>query len=244
MPPPSPIPAARPLSSGPALGFTLTELLVVIAIVGILAAILIPVAGHARDAARTTQCASNLRQLYQATALYTADHHGAYPVSYGTLNPDGSKVTATAWWMELFPAYCSSPDVFKCPTDDTGFSGTYKATWTRNGQTLPNGKVSYGAAGHQDGSQDFKALGKKAALLPFPALSVLYTEQQNADKRLSETWYGNQPRWPREVTFPHPGGRANLVFLDGHVALLSSDGLNQAVTAGRLVFDPASPAAR
>jgi prepilin-type processing-associated H-X9-DG protein len=59
----------------------LIELLVVIAIIAILAAILFPIFGRARENARRTTCLSNLRQLGLATLQYTGDYDETFEPS-------------------------------------------------------------------------------------------------------------------------------------------------------------------
>ncbi len=60
------------------MGFTLVELLVVIAIIGVLVALLLPAVQAAREAARRTQCANNLRNLALGMLNYH-DSRGNFP---------------------------------------------------------------------------------------------------------------------------------------------------------------------
>jgi prepilin-type N-terminal cleavage/methylation domain-containing protein/prepilin-type processing-associated H-X9-DG protein len=101
--------------------FTLIELLVVIAIIAILAAILFPVFARARENARRTSCASNLKQIGLGFMQYVQDNDEKYPLSVGTYTtapPEGSGNGNTWFWQNMLYPYTKSEQVFTCPNGD------------------------------------------------------------------------------------------------------------------------------
>lgn len=94
-------------------GFTLIELLVVIAIIAVLAALLLPVLGQAREAARRAKCSNNLRQITTATLVYTDENGGRFP-------PDQTGATTVYLCPYLNLKYPSgligTAHVFYCPS--------------------------------------------------------------------------------------------------------------------------------
>src|SRR5437868_10414893 len=92
-------------------GFTLIELLVVIAIIALLAAILFPVFSRARENARKSSCANNLKQIGVGMAQYTQDYDEQLVPCRNT-----SANNPTVWHFLLQP-YIKSTQAFKCPSN-------------------------------------------------------------------------------------------------------------------------------
>jgi len=106
--------------------FTLIELLVVVSIISLLAAILFPVFGVAREKARQASCASNLRQLGAGFLQYNEDYDGNWPCGVDFASPPNSNRDGNGnytgldqgrgWGGEIYP-YIRNPQVLTCPDD-------------------------------------------------------------------------------------------------------------------------------
>ena len=108
--------------SGQGDGFTLIELLVVIAIIAMLAAILFPVFGRARENARRSTCQASLKQIGLGIMQYTQDNDERTPqgpmTGSGTVAGPGF---CTDTWCSIQP-YMKSNQIGYCPDSSQNIS--------------------------------------------------------------------------------------------------------------------------
>jgi len=201
-------------------GFTLIELLVVIAIIAILAAMLFPVFSRAREAARKTVCASNLRQLGMACAMYAQDYEGIFPCDHYACN---SSTTHKQLVKQLEP-YVKNMKLFYCPS-------TWKVQrWMPDFAPTPE-NISAGNIGYYYFSYDRPPLTvdpPKPSFSTWICWGFLRTRTDNSPRVLTEQWDPDCWLWSDAwckltrvkygVTL-HGSHRCsiNICYLDGHV---------------------------
>jgi type II secretory pathway pseudopilin PulG len=84
----------------------LIELLVVIAIIAVLAGMLLPALGRAKEKAKSIKCLNNSRQLGLSLMLYASDYQGFFP----------PRTDFNRWPTQLRPGY-QDTNLLKCPSD-------------------------------------------------------------------------------------------------------------------------------
>ncbi|MDF2440953.1 MAG: hypothetical protein JWN98_1937 [Abditibacteriota bacterium] len=202
-------------------GFTLIELLVVIAIIAILAAILFPVFGRARENARKTSCLSNLKQLGTAFAMYMQDYDGRFHKTTSS-RPEAAAhgfgrhdaLAGDAHWPWFYGPYVKNVAVFDCPSSPDTVTNMTITNWDNDG--------NYGY--NYDGlTRSVSLPARHEAEIEFPAETFVFFDSGDPSVRSGNNdWAGlleeldiDTPGRGPEAGIRHLG-RTNMVFADGH----------------------------
>ncbi|HZI32489.1 MAG TPA: type II secretion system protein [Candidatus Binatia bacterium] len=126
--------------------FTLIELLVVISIIGVLAALLLPVLGRAKETARATACVSNLHQIGIALQLYVDGNRNRLPVMRDrSMNTNQPATNALPSVDVVLKSELGNTNVLRCPSDRAGIfeqtGSSYSWNSLLNGQDAEHLKV-------------------------------------------------------------------------------------------------------
>ena len=188
--------------------FTLIELLVVIAIIAILAAMLLPALGKAKEKARTTVCLNNLKQWGTATQLFALENNDKLPKD-GASN--GSSVDE-GWYVDL-PRVLKLPSYRENPWHTNDSIDPGRSIWicpSNRRRSNGNNLFHYCLNRHVNGT----GAGKQAFLSSIPNATYtvwLFDNGGAAAVAQQNNVHSNL----------HSGG-ANFTFLDGHAARFSA----------------------
>ena len=227
--------------------FTLIELLVVIAIIAILAAMLLPALSSARAAARTSACASNLKQIGTAIQLYAADHDDVIVVGKIKKPASGSHNTNCIWpsFLAGYAGFSAKPanppyglifdpldmqnlksnNVFTCPEAHSASfvtkSGTYNYFWA--GSYIGNQMLM---PDETSATESYRRQFRMGQVVDPTGIRLVYDSCHSTS---SLSLYGSNIRFPHGAGDPRrinsddntdlltAGSATNALFVDGHV---------------------------
>ena len=225
--------------------FTLIELLVVIAIIAILAAMLMPALSKAREAARASNCMSNLKGNALAANMYVNAFNGYFITYYQNLQnvplPGGGTYTGNSWadvlYLTKFVAY-SSKDL-ACPSGvmprhgklDSNGNGTgwMQLIYGTGSQTFLNLDGTIGDQNFYNGKRcivrkltDKYPVGLAAKALTQPSsvffIADMFYASALTDAPQGAQFYAGSRAYAAYAMSARHSGKIQMCFADGHAA--------------------------
>lgn len=156
--------------------FTLVELLVVIGIIALLIAMLLPVLHRAREAAQQVQCASNLRQFFNADEMYLNNNHGWHLPGYWADEAHGL-------YNKHWACLADFRKALSLPVLDPTLSGVYNGTMYTNSNLIGYVPIKWycptAARGQTDYAQMYQFWAGPGKIGAYAVLPIYYSYGMN-----------------------------------------------------------------
>jgi prepilin-type processing-associated H-X9-DG protein/prepilin-type N-terminal cleavage/methylation domain-containing protein len=192
-------------------GFSLVELLVVIAVITLLAGLLMPALGRAKQSARGIQCTSQMRQIGLAVRLYAEENDDLFPRSQHSAFTHGQFP-----WGRAIAGQVGQPlgswtnllnGLYRCPCDRR------KTPWSY-GQN-----VYFELDPASDDYTGSPQTWRRMAAVPLPSATIVHAENDTAADHIMPHFWQSAPD-AAEVAQNRHRNKSNYSFVDGHAEAL------------------------
>ncbi len=212
------------------------EIVVAAVLLGVLAALLLPVASHAIHAARQAECRSRLQMLGAAHLAYVNDHNGRF---ISSANPGGKE----GYWFDVLGRYIGSDVVLWVGGKQGGTIESIPKWLTcpeKPGEIGYGWNQKFGKQSYDPARDGYDGSFRKLNTVTHPAKTILHADSKDPEVEPTlryEHWYlYSSSGWKSRFPARHLG-KGNYFYVDGHIDSATPNELLRQLDH----FDPVKP---